>query len=317
LVYNPFAAASLSVIDFPNATTCEVTIDTQKITGTMAWTGGSSYAGILNPTTPTPTPTPTPPTPTPTPTPIPTSQPGAKTVVVTTVKQELTVTSVKTVAAYSGDTKQTFETGYAISIKIWDALIKAIIEGNEVKSEASAARRAGIKIAFEATVQEAQATEAKALAKALDPVAMVAAISKAATQLDLNVTIPSAADLTVEQPEVTEKTVTVPGSWGASSSGGSSVIIIVIIVAVVLVLAAGGVAAYFVLGRKKAASASANKAKDIEEDDFDSPLPAMHSHIAMGSVGVLPGHAQEEADIEPLSPAARAIKKAAARSVRE
>merc|ERR1712216_296393 len=40
LVHNPFAA-SLSVIEFPSATTCEVTIDTQKFTGTMVWTGGS------------------------------------------------------------------------------------------------------------------------------------------------------------------------------------------------------------------------------------------------------------------------------------
>merc|ERR1711907_510514 len=137
-----------------------------------------------------------------------------------TITQTVQVKSVA-LNAYVGAVKQVYEAGYAVAIGIWDSKTKKIKAGNKVTSKAAkAARRAGIKIIFTATVSSKDKVAAEAASKKLakDTSALVAGVTKANTDLKKSVKAPTKTDLTVKPPTVKQSPLSSAATvtWGAA-----------------------------------------------------------------------------------------------------
>jgi hypothetical protein len=184
------------------------------------------------------------------PTPAPTQAPAAGSsttpaaeLIAAVITQEVTFKTLDP-NTYPGDVKNTFETGYGISIEIYDTAAKAYKKGNKVESSATATRRAGAKVMFKASVTAAHSAIAQSAAKALvaNPAPLISAISSAKTILGTTVTVPSAADVTVAAPAIavtpTSSTTGVlsPGTTSDDLSAAWGVFIAVCCVCAVLIV---------------------------------------------------------------------------------
>jgi flagellar basal body-associated protein FliL len=167
---------------------------------------------------------------------------------------------------YTGDVKSTFETGYGISIETYDTAAKAYKKGNKVESSATAARRAGAKVTFKASVTAAHATKAQSLAKALAAAALTSAISSAKNVLGTTVTVPSAADVTIAAPTIavtpTSAPTAAPTTKKSSDDDDMTLIIVLICLGVVILLIAGAVLACYYRNKAEAT-------KEATEEDVD------------------------------------------------
>jgi hypothetical protein len=167
---------------------------------------------------------------------------------------------------YTGDVKSTFETGYGISIETYDTAAKAYKKGNKVESSATAARRAGAKVTFKASVTAAHATKAQSLAKALAAAALTSAISSAKNVLGTTVTVPSAADVTIAAPTIavtpTSAPTAAPTTKKSSDDDDMTLIIVLICLGVVILLIAGAVLACYYRNKAEAT-------KEATEEDID------------------------------------------------
>jgi len=181
-----------------------------------------------------------------------------------TVSQAITVTSV-TLSSYAGDVKLVYEGAYALSIGIWDTTTNKYKTGCNVTSNATAVRRAGVKIAFVATVNAANAYTAQTLsASSTVKSSLVSAVSTVNTALAKSVTAPSAAAITVAAPTAMNNDgsgpAPSPGSPSpsptpsSSSSDDSSSTMLIIIIAAAVVVVGAAVACYVMAGGKESAT---------------------------------------------------------------
>jgi len=245
--------------------------------GTGAPTSTPSTPGGSTPTTGAPTGAPTK-APTGSPTPAPTPQ-----TTTTTVSQVITVTSVANVSAYTGDVKKVYEVGYGITVGVYNSTNNSFKSGCNVLSTANSARRAGVAIAFEATVEVvgtdvspiATAAQAAATTLASDSSTLVSGLANAKTSLNkASVAVPTSASevAQIATPTVVSVTSThaptaapIAATTAAptaaptvaatlatsSSSSGTMLIVIIAAVAAVVVLGGIGLAAYCMMGSKK------------------------------------------------------------------
>lgn len=160
---------------------------------------------------------------------------------------------------WDGDLKTTYETGYAVALEIYDTTAGAYLPGCIVSSTATAnSRRAGVTVAYEATVAAAQAANAEAKAELVTPTSLATAIATANTVLSTKglttatVSVPTASNIgNVEQPVVLTNAPTAAptaanGSPSSSaSSPGSSTMIIIIAGAVGGAIVIGGLVWFF------------------------------------------------------------------------
>jgi len=225
-----------------NQTACAVVSSVTNSTGSSS----ASWGGFVGAPTPAPTTTAFTPAPTDTGgTPAPTPAPSI-------VKQVITFAHLSSPDVWVGDLKLTYEVGYGITLGIYDTANAVYKAGCSVDSTASAARRAGVAVSYQAEVTHTHSAGAETAAKAAaaDPSALVAAIAtahdtlKASGAVTATVAIPSAADVKAEAPKITQKATST-----ASSSGGMLLLIIIIVVVVVALVGVAAVVAYFLFGQ--------------------------------------------------------------------
>lgn len=154
----------------------------------------------------------------------------------TKIVQEVSFTKIAA-ADWKGDVKAVYETGYGISLAIYDTAAKKYKTGCSVSSQATAARRAGVKVAFTASVENSLASAATISSKALasNPGTLVAAVQTAITTLGKasTVTAPSVADVSVAAP------VVVKGSLISAASRTAGQAALALVASAVAVLLAG------------------------------------------------------------------------------
>jgi len=230
--------------------------------------------------------------------PSPTQRP--ETVKITRVVQSVSTTAIADAQSYKGDIQTVFETGYSISIGIWNAVAKSLTNGCTLSSSAQNARRGGVKISFEASVIEAlaAAAESKTKAMASNPAALVSAIQQAAVQLNKNVTVPSASEMTISAPEITVKDSTVIIPTALVSDGiGLGFMVVFILVGVAVVGGGVGFAVYY-LKKSKADPKVIVHQKHLQ-DEGPKLQKINELTIDMGdslAIGVLGGGAQDTPD---------------------
>merc|ERR1712196_766961 len=140
---------------------------------------------------------------------------------ITLIKQTVTFTLTGGVSAYTGDVKDVYEKGYGKAIGIYDTTKKAYNKGCSVASTAST-RRADIKVAFVASIDQGQAGFA----------ATTAALKTAITQTNtaLGKSVPDPKVKTVAKPTVTNAPI--DPNLAALAAGLAGWAIAVIIIAV-------------------------------------------------------------------------------------
>jgi len=147
-------------------------------------------------------------------------------------------------ADWTGDLKATYETSYAISIKIYSTTTQAYLAGCTVSSSVSS-RRNGITVAFVATVQAAHATQAVNAAKNLNPTTLISNFASANTALGTTVVAPNVGQVTVQTPAVSVVTTPTPTPSDSNSDGGSGgMMFMIMVVLAVLVVVGGAAVAY-------------------------------------------------------------------------
>jgi len=151
---------------------------------------------------------------------------------ITLIKQTVTFTLTGGVAAYTGDVKDVYEKGYGKAIGIYDTTKKAYNKGCSVASTAST-RRADIKVAFVASIDQGQAgfaatTAAQVAATGLTSTALKTAITQTNTALGKSVAAPTVK--TVAKPTVTNAPI--DPNLAALAAGLAGWAIAVIIIAV-------------------------------------------------------------------------------------
>lgn len=191
-----------------------------------------------------------------------------------------------TVAQYKDDVKKVYESGYAVAIGIWDSAGKKVKAGNTMTSSAmSAARRAGIKISFVATVKADKATTdaAKAAADKLStsPAEMVTALKTANADLGKAIPLPAAADIVAAKA-----TTTTASASDSSDDGDGAVVIIVVVVVVLLLLVGGGIAFCCMKCRSNADGSDSVTAKTSEAVVVEMPVAPLAPGIAPVAVAV-------------------------------
>ena len=104
--------------------------------------------------------------------------------------------------------KSSLESGYGLSIGIVDPSTMEYYKGCSV----SATARRSLAITFQATVYPSEDVQVNSteVASALSPAVLVANVQSAVTKANLNVTVPSAASITLEPPAVTTEVIVVP-----------------------------------------------------------------------------------------------------------
>jgi len=151
---------------------------------------------------------------------------------ITTIKQTVTFTLSGGVAAYTGDVKDVYEKGYGKAIGIYDTTKKTYNKGCSVASTAST-RRADIKVAFVASIDQGQAgfaatTAAQVAATGLTSTSLKTAITQTNTALGKSVAAPTVK--TVAKPTVTNAPI--DPNLAALAAGLAGWAIAVIIIAV-------------------------------------------------------------------------------------
>jgi len=139
-----------------------------------------------------------------------------------TVTQQFTYSQLA-LTDYVGDTKLTYETGYGLSVGIFNA-VSGWMQGCTVTSSATASsRRTGVAVTFEAVVPQTQAATVSTAAQAVTATALSTNIATASTTLATSVTAPTAAQTTVAVPTTQQNadptTRTISGSSTTSSAG--------------------------------------------------------------------------------------------------
>lgn len=171
------------------------------------------------------------------------------------LSQSVRVKSIASVAEYNKPAvKAVYETSYGISLDIYDTNAAKFKVGCSVQSDATLARRAGVKVTFTATIAPAQATQAKSKSDALyanpgtlatNVAAAKIAVKKegkvAAADVDA-VVAPQASDLVVEK--AVDKTPASDTVKASSSSSSPLLLIIIIVVAVVVIAVVAVIVVY-------------------------------------------------------------------------
>jgi len=139
-----------------------------------------------------------------------------------TIKQQFTYSHLS-VAAFAGDTKVTYETGYGLALGIY-AAVTGWMQGCSVSSTATAStRRSGISVEYSVVVPQTQAATVTQASAAVTPTTMATQIAAAATTLNTAVTAPTAAQTTATAPTTQTNadptSRTVAGSASMSAAG--------------------------------------------------------------------------------------------------
>jgi len=234
-------AAAIVGVDIAGIT-LSVTI-TQAVTRTR-WARPSSPSGPSGPT-------PTPPAPPPDGTSI--------------ITQDISITTV-TLAQYTGDVKRVYEHAYQCALGECNpdgTLVPSSL--GSVTSSAQAARRAGIKITFVATLQPGALKDLESIQAATtlletDVTGFINGIATANQALGTSVTAPAASDVTAAAPV----TQTYSSSNSSNSSSGPNVGMIVgIVIGVLALIGIGaGVAYYFYQNRVNNDERPVNETKE-------------------------------------------------------
>merc|ERR1711988_606882 len=149
---------------------------------------------------------------------------------ITLIKQTVTFTLTGGVAAYTGDVKDVYEKGYGKAIGIYDTTKKAYTKGCSVASTAST-RRADIKVAFVASIDQSQAgfgatSAAQIAATGLTSTALKTAITQTNTALGKSVAAPTVK--TVAKPTVTNAPIDPNLAALAAGLAGWAIAVIII-----------------------------------------------------------------------------------------
>jgi hypothetical protein len=178
------------------------------------------------------------------------------------------------------DTVTVYNIGYGISIKIYTTA-SGYKAGCSVTSTATAARRAGLAVKFEATMPAAEAANAHAAAKTISATTMAGNIASANTHLKNSgaitgtVKVPTKDDISsITPPSITgtsAPTAAPTAAKTASDSSSSSMLLIIIIGAIVAVVCVGG--AIGVYCYMSASKTGAETAKEVPSDTSQSDKP--------------------------------------------
>lgn len=191
------------------------------------------------------------------------------------ITHAIKIASIASVAAYSsGATQTVYQNGYLKSINLGDfnsanafVLTNAAIT---ISSTAVAARRAGVKVTFVTTTPSTLAAAAHAAATSLTPAAFVSGVTAAnAAHVATGgtaVSVPTAADITVETPTLAVVTAPTPPPSHSSSDDGLST------GAIIGISVAGGVVLLAILGGfvYMMMSSGASAPADKQEQDLES-----------------------------------------------
>jgi hypothetical protein len=160
----------------------------------------------------------------------------------TKITQAVTFTHISSPALWVEPLSLIYDVAYAMTLGIYSKDDNKYLKGGKCTSTAAAARRAGVKVTFVATVPHAQKDTATAAANKMttDVSAFITNIAEAQTSLknkgaipaNTNIAIPTAAQVSAAAPVIT----TVAPPPPPSDSSNSSALVLIIILCVVGVL---------------------------------------------------------------------------------